>query len=82
MAGFIRAAGIAAALLALAGCGNPPWTMAQSPDAIRLRWYPDVTPTVAADQVARLHCGQLGRRAVLADHEQAGSAETATWRCE
>lgn len=51
----IGAAGIAA-LAALAGCTDPPWTLSRSPTEISLRWYPDTTPTAAADQLAQLHC--------------------------
>jgi hypothetical protein len=56
--------------------------MARSPGAIDLRWYPDATSSAEADQVAQLHCARSGRRAVLAESEDDGSAETATWRCE
>lgn len=84
MAGLVRAVGIGAllSLLGLSGCADPPWTMAQSPQAIDLRWYPDLTSGAAADQVAQLHCAHAGRRAVLASNRRDGSAETATWRCE
>lgn len=84
MARLVRAVGIGAilSLLGLSGCADPPWTMAQSPGAIHLRWYPDLTSPAVADQVAELHCAHVGRRAVLASNRRDGSAETATWRCE
>ena len=84
MARLVRAVGIGAilSLLGLSGCADPPWTMAQSPGAIHLRWYPDLTSPAEADQVAELHCAHVGRRAVLASNRRDGSAETATWLCE
>ncbi len=82
----IGAAGIAA-LAALAGCNGPPWTpwtpwtLSQSPTEISLRWYPDTTPSAAADQVAQLHCGSWQKSTELVSEARDGSAEIAEYRC-
>ena len=76
----IGAAGIAA-LAALAGCSGPPWTLSRSPAEISLRWYPDTTPSAAADQVAQLHCESWEKSAELVSEAQDGSAEIAEYRC-
>ena len=83
MSGFdvaIGAAGIAA-LVALAGCTGPPWTLSRSPTEISLRWYPDSTSAAAADQVAQLHCQSWEKSAELVSDTQDGSAEIAEYRC-
>jgi hypothetical protein len=74
----------AAAMLgaaALAGCNGPPWTLNQSPAGIALRWYPDATPTAAADQIAQLHCRSWAKSAELVSNNQDGSARIAEYRC-
>jgi hypothetical protein len=68
-------------LLGLAGCGGPPWTLSKSPEAIAVRWYPDETNIVAADQLAELHCRSWGKAAQLATDIRDGSAEVAQYRC-
>jgi hypothetical protein len=80
--GIAIAAPALTALLALAGCNGPPWTLNRSPAAsIALRWYPDTTPSAAADQVAQLHCGSWDKTAELVSSTQDGSAEIAEYRC-
>jgi hypothetical protein len=59
----------------------PPWTLNQSPERIALRWYPDATPSVAAEQVARAHCGSWNRSAALVSDTRDGSAEIAEYQC-
>jgi hypothetical protein len=76
----IGAAGIAV-LAALAGCNEPPWTLSRSPAEISLRWYPDTTPSAAADQVAQLHCESWEKSAELFSDARNGSAEIAEYRC-
>ncbi len=80
LGGAIGAAGIAA-LAALAGCNGPPWTLSRSPVEISLRWYPDTTPSAAAEQVAQLHCESWEKSAELVSETQDGSAEIAEYRC-
>ena len=59
----------------------PPWTLSQSPERILLRWYPDVTPTIAAQQAAKDHCGRWDRSAQLVSDTRDGSAEIAEFLC-
>lgn len=61
--------------------GYPPWTLHQSPERIALRWYPDATPTVAAHNLARLHCATQDKTAELVSDTRDGSAEIAEYRC-
>ena len=86
-----------AAALVLAGCsglekpaappspvvlgGYPPWTLHQSPDQIALRWYPDATPTSAANETAGIHCRTWNKSAELVSDTRDGSAEIAEYRC-
>jgi hypothetical protein len=86
-----------AAGLAVAGCTGPaapalppaapaltlypPWTLNQTPEQIALRWYPDATPSAAAAEMARLHCGSWNKSAVLVSDTLDGSAEIAQYRC-
>lgn len=76
----VRLVGVAM-LLALAACGGPPWTLNQSPDRIQLRWYPDSTPSSAADSVAQAHCRSHGKNAELIAYTQDGSAQLGNYRC-
>ena len=93
--GTLAAAWLTAALL-MAGCEGPPeatapaplassfyppWTLNQSPERIALRWYPDATPSVAAEQIAREHCGSWNRSAILVSDTRDGSAEIAEYQC-
>jgi hypothetical protein len=71
----------AALMLALAGCGGPPWVLSQSPEHIALRWYSDTTPAVAAVQLAELHCRSWGKSAELTAAAKDGSDEVAQFRC-
>jgi hypothetical protein len=75
-----RAAG-AAFPLCLGACSGPPWTLAQSPSEIILRWYPDDTPSAAADSVAQLHCQSVGKSAELIAYDQDGSAQIGRYHC-
>jgi hypothetical protein len=59
----------------------PPWTLNQSPEKIALRWYPDATPSTAAESVARAHCATWNRSAVLVSDTRDGSAEIAEYQC-
>jgi (2Fe-2S) ferredoxin len=59
----------------------PPWTLNQSPERISLRWYPDVTPTLAAQQIAKEHCASSNKVAVLVSDTRDGSAEIAEFLC-
>jgi hypothetical protein len=68
-------------LLYLAACSGPPWTLSQSPSEINLRWYPDDTPSAAADAVAQLHCQSWGKSAELVSYDQDGSAQIGRYRC-
>jgi hypothetical protein len=74
------AAGIAV-LLTLGACAGPPWTLSQSPTEISLRWYPDNTPSAAAQAIAHQHCQSSGKIAELVSSTQDGSAQLATYRC-
>jgi hypothetical protein len=68
-------------MLGVAACNAPPWTVRQSPDAIKLRWYSDETDIAAARTIADVHCRSTGRIAALASDEQNGSIEIAEFRC-
>jgi hypothetical protein len=59
----------------------PPWTLDQSPARIVLRWYPDVTPSLAAQQAAQDHCRSWNRSAQLVSDTRDGSAEIAEFLC-
>ena len=59
----------------------PPWTLSQTPEEIALRWYPDATPSAAAQQAAQRHCGIWNKSAVLVSDTRNGSAEIAQYRC-
>jgi hypothetical protein len=76
----MRAAGVAA-LLGLAACSGPPWTLNKSPNAIALRWYSDETSAFSADQLAELHCRSWGKSAELTADVKDGSDEIAKFRC-
>jgi hypothetical protein len=67
--------------VAIASDLYPPWTLRQSPEEIALRWYPDATPSSAADQIAHQHCGAWNKSAVLVSDTRDGSAELAEYRC-
>jgi hypothetical protein len=68
-------------LIGLAACSGQPWTLSRSPEAIAVRWYPDQTDILAANQVAELHCRSWGKTAQLAFDTRDGSAEIARYRC-
>jgi hypothetical protein len=79
----VRIAG-AILLVGVAACSGPPWTpwtLHQSADAITVRWYPDDTDIVAANQLANLHCRYWGKTALLATDLRDGSAEVAQYIC-
>ena len=76
----VRAAGIAI-FFCLGACSGPPWTVNQSPNGIDLRWYPDDTPSAAADAAAQVHCQSQGKSAQLIAYEQDGSAQIGRYRC-
>ena len=76
----IRSAAAALALT-VSGCNGPPWILSQSPDHIALRWYTDNTPSVAAIQLAQLHCRSWGKSAELTNDAKDGSDEVAQFRC-
>ena len=80
LASALRAVAVAA-LLALASCAGPPWTISRTPDAITLRWYADETDSAAADAAAQAHCQSSGRNAELASYDQDGSAQIGKYRC-
>jgi hypothetical protein len=67
--------------VAIASDLYPPWTLHQSPEEIALRWYPDATPSSAADQIAYQHCGAWNKSAVLVSNTRDGSVELAEYRC-
>ena len=69
------------ATLTVAACGGPPWTLGQSPNGIDLRWYPDDTPSAAADTQAQAHCRSFGKNAELIAYTQDGSAQLGRYRC-
>jgi hypothetical protein len=75
-----RVAGLAI-LLGVTACSGPPWTLAQSPDAITLRWYPDETDPAVADQLAQAHCASLSKSVELVSYDQDGSAQIGRYRC-
>lgn len=77
----LAAAGAIVLVATLAACAGPPWTLARSPEAIALRWYPDELGATAAAQTAELHCRSSGKAAALAADDRDGSAEIATYRC-
>jgi hypothetical protein len=68
-------------LIGLAACSEQPWTLSKSPDAITVRWYPDESDVIAADQLAQTHCASWGKAARLATDLRDGSAEVAQYRC-
>jgi hypothetical protein len=70
-----------AVLLALGACTGPPWTLDRSPSEISLRWYPDDTPSTAAEAIAQQHCQSSGKTAEVVSNEQDGSAQIARYRC-
>jgi hypothetical protein len=70
-----------AVLLALGACTGPPWTLDRSPSEISLRWYPDDTPSTAAEAIAQQHCQSSGKAAELVSYEQDGSAQIGRYRC-
>jgi len=76
----LRAAAVAV-LLSLGACTGPPWTLSQSPTEISLRWYPDNTPSVAAQAIAQQHCQSSGKSAELVSSTQHGSAQLAKYIC-
>jgi hypothetical protein len=69
------------AVLGLGACSTQPWVLTKSSDAITVRWYPDETSVVAADQFATLHCQSWGKTAHLMSDIRDGSAEIAVYRC-
>ena len=77
---MVRTAGIAV-LLCLGACNGPPWTLSQSPGGIDLRWYPDDTPSAAADTVAQVHCQSQRKSVELIAYEQDSSAQIGKYRC-
>jgi hypothetical protein len=88
----VAAVSIAAGLV-LSGCAAqpsppavpavlyPPWTLNQTPEEIALRWYPDATPSAAAQQAAQLHCSAWNKSAILVSDTRDGSAEIAQYQC-
>jgi hypothetical protein len=80
LAPTLRAAGVAV-LMALGACNGPPWTLSKSPSEINLRWYPDDTPSAAADSAAQMHCQSVGKSAELITYDQDGSAQIGRYRC-
>jgi hypothetical protein len=69
-------------VLPLAACGGgPPWTLAQSPDGITLRWYSDDTSIGEANNAAGRYCASMGKSAALGGLEQDGSASIGTFHC-
>jgi hypothetical protein len=81
MPSTMRRIALVALVICLAACSGPPWTLSKSSDAISVRWYPDETDMVAADQLAELHCRSWGKTARLATDLRDGSAEVAQYRC-
>jgi hypothetical protein len=69
------------ALLGLGACTTQPWILSKSPDAITVRWYPDETSMVAADQLAAQHCQSRGKAARLVSDNRDGSVEIARYHC-
>jgi hypothetical protein len=63
------------------GALYPPWTLNATPEEIALRWYPDATPSTAAQQAAQLHCSAWEKSAVLVSDTRDGSAEIAQYSC-
>ncbi|MBV8575115.1 MAG: hypothetical protein JOZ58_08770 [Acetobacteraceae bacterium] len=76
----LRAWRLGAALI-VAACGGPPWALSQSPDGVDLRWYPDDTPSAAADAAAQVHCQSFGKNAELIAYTKDGSAQLGRYRC-
>ncbi len=68
-------------LLALTACNGPPWTLAESADAVTLRWYPDETSQATAEQIADAYSGAQRRSYAIAADQRDGSAEVARYRC-
>jgi hypothetical protein len=68
-------------LLGLGACSTQPWVLSKSPHAITVRWYPDETSVLAANQLAALHCQSWGKAAHLASDIRDGSAEIASYDC-
>jgi hypothetical protein len=75
-----RVAGLAF-LLGVTACGEPPWTLEQSPDAITLRWYTDEMDNAPADSLAQAHCASLSKSVELISYDQNGSAQIGRYRC-
>jgi hypothetical protein len=78
--GVLRIA-LAAAVLAVSACSQPPWTVSSSPEAITLRWYSDQMDVTAAQTIADRHCQSVGKTAALASDDKSGSTEVAEFRC-
>jgi hypothetical protein len=70
-----------AILLGVTACGEPPWTLEQSPDAITLRWYSDEMDNAPADSLAQAHCASLSKSVELVSYDQDGSAQIGKYRC-
>jgi hypothetical protein len=68
-------------LLGFGACTTQPWVLRKSPDAITVRWYPDETDAIAADQLAALHCQSWGKAARRESELLDGSAEIARYLC-
>ena len=69
------------AILLVAACSEPPWTLEQSPDTITLRWYADETDSSVADSLAQAHCASSSRSVELVSYDQDGSAQIGRYRC-
>jgi hypothetical protein len=67
-------------LLLSAACTQQPWALRKSPEAIVVRWYPDESNIVAANELAEAYCRSWGKSAQLAADLRDG-AEVAQYRC-
>jgi len=68
-------------LMSLAGCSGEPWTLAQSPDRITLRWWSDEIADAQAVVTAGAYCMRQGKVAETVGVERDGSASIGRYRC-
>jgi hypothetical protein len=77
----IRRVTLATLLFLPAACTQQPWALRESPETIVVRWYPDESDILAANELAGAHCRSWGKSAQLATDLRDGSAEVAQYRC-
>ena len=69
-------------LLALAGCSDPPTTLANPRDSIMLQWQRGKTSESMVKTEADRHCDAWGKHAVAGDRKTQGDTIVQSFRCE